>query len=145
MPRPELVRDVRALWIAVMERSLNASEQRQDNRRLRVLLPDMQPTSFVAGLLTVQTHPSLVLASRGIADELAQLVRRLVGPQGVQQAGGEIRVVIEEPAAAPPAAAQPNPQEDAQRIAEHPLIKHAVELFGGKIVGRQVRKRQEEG
>lgn len=135
VPKPELLRDLRALWQAVLERSQHPSE----HRRLRILLPDMQPQRVLEGELLVQTHPSLLLASRGVADELRMLVRRLTG--------ADLRIVVQAPEPAPDAtaAAQPDPQADAQRIAEHPLIKHAVELFGGKIVGRQVRKRQEEG
>jgi hypothetical protein len=129
--RPQLVQDMRALWVATLERSQDASE----HRRLRILLPDMQPETLKENTLTISTHPSLLHATRGVADELANLLRRL--------AGTEIRVIIAEPVAVE-AAEVANPQDDAVRIAEHPLIRHAVELFGGKVVGRQVRKKQSE-
>lgn len=129
--KPELLRDLKALWSAVLERSQDPSE----HRRLRILLPDMTPLSLADGAITITTHPSLQHATRGVADELANLLRRLCG--------SDVRVVVQEPEVVEQAPAA-NPQDDAVRIAEHPLIKHAVELFGGKIVGRQARKKQEE-
>jgi hypothetical protein len=112
-------------WAALMEAA-------RDNRRLRVLLIDVMPVSWSGGTLTVRpSTPVMALPIDAARADIGQLAN-LVVP-------GTTSVALERDDA-PQHAAPVSTGPTAQEMSEHPLIKQAIELFGGKVTFVQPRK-----
>ena len=85
--------------------------------------------------LVIEAPPDLAVVARSCEEEIAQVATRAV------QRPVRCRVISQDaPAAGDPAA----PATPAQPIHEHPLVKQALELFGGRITTVQPRAPREE-
>lgn len=105
----------------------------RDNRRLRVLLIDVMPLSWSAGTLTVRpATPVLALSIDAARAEIGHLAN-LVVP-------GTTSVILERDDTPQQAATPASNLPTAAEMSEHPLIKQAIELFGGKVTFVQARK-----
>ncbi|HLP82826.1 MAG TPA: hypothetical protein VK157_00615 [Phycisphaerales bacterium] len=113
-------------WAALMDAA-------RDNRRLRVLLIDVMPLSWSAGTLTVRpATPVLALSIDAARAEIGHLAN-LVVP-------GTTSVILERDDTPQQAATPASNLPTAAEMSEHPLIKQAIELFGGKVTFVQARK-----
>ncbi|GEM_PF-1343172 len=122
-----LLQDVKALWARMLEAAT-------ESRRLRVLLADLTPESVTNEELVLVPHPSVLLAANTLRAELQSLVLRVTGRRVVityrtPEATGSAEV--EHASAAP----------TIEAMSEHPLVKQAMELTGGKVIGVQARKK----
>lgn len=112
-------------------------EAARDNRRLRVLLIDVVPVAWSGGTLTLRpATPVMALPIDAARVEIGSLAN-LVVP-------GTTSVVLERDEAPQQAAAPVNNLPTAAEMSEHPLIKQAIELFGGKVTFVQARKPTEK-
>lgn len=117
-------------WGALMDAA-------RDNRRLRVLLIDVVPVAWSSGTLTLRpATPVMALPIDAARVEIGSLAN-LVVP-------GTTSVVLERDDAPQQAAAPVSNLPTAQEMSEHPLIKHAIALFGGKVTFVQARKPAEK-
>jgi hypothetical protein len=98
-----------------------------DNRRLRVMLAELAPTTLDGNALMLSPAANAALAAERMRGDIEALARRLTGV--------DVSVVISKPDA--PAG---GPIASVESVAEHPLVKHAVELFGGRVIGVQPRR-----
>lgn len=96
------------------------------NRRVRTLLEVAAPVSFADGTLAVYVPANTVTSFNSYVNEVESLAS--------QAACVPVRVRVEAPQVALTDA--PSAQ---QRIAEHPLVKQAMELLNAKVVGVQAR------
>jgi hypothetical protein len=122
-----LLQDLKGLWARLLEASV-------ESRRLRVLLADLRPESVSSEELVLVPHPSVTLAANTLRGELQSLVLRVTGR----------RIAINYKAAEAEAGAVPVEQASVPTIetmSAHPLVKQALELTGGKVIGVQARKR----
>lgn len=101
------------------------------NRRLRALLDAAAPVSFTNNTLAVFVPANVSTSFNSYLPEIEPLARKA--------ACADITLRVEAPQVALTDA--PSAQ---QRIAEHPLIKQAVELLNAKIVGVQPRAQKPE-
>lgn len=102
----------------------------QDNRRLRVVMADLTPLAWDAGVLTLRVVPTARLAAESLRAELTSLAQA--------RAGRTLELRFDVPVA------PSEPAGPAFVAAEHPLVKHAMELFGAKVVAVQPRKVSKE-
>lgn len=117
-------------WGALMEAA-------RDNRRLRVLLIDVVPVAWSGGTLTLRpATPVMALPIDAARVEIGSLAN-LVVP-------GTTSVVLERDEMPQQAAAPVSNLPTAAEMSEHPLIKQAIELFGGKVTFVQARKPAEK-
>lgn len=125
-PDAALLQNLKALWTRLLEASI-------DSRRLRVLLADLTPESVSPEELVLVPHPSVTLAANTLRAELQTLVLRVTGR----------RLAITYKAAEPAAAAAVDQPAlpTVEAMSAHPLVKQALELTGGKVIGVQPRKR----
>jgi hypothetical protein len=126
VPDAALLQDVKSLWARLIELSA-------ESRRLRVLLADLTPESVSPEELVLVPHPSVTLAANTLRAELQSLVLRATGRRLA------ISYKSPEPAAAAPIDQPALPT--VETMSAHPLVKQALELTGGKVIGVQPRKR----
>lgn len=96
------------------------------NRRLRTLLDVAAPVSFAEATLAVYIPANTVTSFNSYLAEIE--------PLASQAACTPVRIRVEAPQVA--LTDEPTAQ---QRIAEHPLVKQAMELLNAKVVGVQAR------
>lgn len=103
------------------------------NRRLRLLMQESKLEALQGGLAKVLVKPALLtIAQACVAD---------MGTALSQAAGRTITVVIESDGPAPEAT-EVSLGTPLPSMAEHPLVKQAIELFGGRLLSAGPRKRQ---
>jgi len=102
------------------------------NRRLRVLLNDCSLVRAEDDVVVLGVSQALLSAVRANEKELCDLLAQ-AWDRAVKLAARPL-----EPTA-PAAPPEPSPQAAAE-VAEHPVVKKAMELFGAKIVRVQPRK-----
>lgn len=113
------------LWPALLSSAAS-------NRRLRVLLQDCRLSGVDGSRVRVVVKSELLPAARGCVGDIESLLATIRG------SATTVELESESPAdgagAASPTAAPVTP------ATEHPLVKRAMELFGGRVV--QVYPRQ---
>jgi hypothetical protein len=113
-------------WGALMDAA-------RENRRLRVLLIDVIPVRWSGGSLTLRAAtPVLALSIDAARVDIGHLAN-LVVP-------GTTSVTLEREDVPQQVAASASNVPTAAEMSEHPLIKQAIELFGGKVTFVQARK-----
>jgi hypothetical protein len=121
-----LLQDLKGLWARLLEAS-------GESRRLRVLLADLRPESVSSEELVVTPHPSVTLAANTLRGELQALVLRVTGRRiaiNYKTAEAKEGPAVEQASVA-----------TIETMSAHPLVKQALELTGGKVIGVQPRKR----
>ena len=96
------------------------------SRRSRVVLDALRPVSFDAGTLTLHAEPHMLAAAQGMTAEIAALAQTC-NPTHT----GDIRVAFTK-ADAPASLANPTTPTD---MAEHALVKQAIQLLNAKLIG----------
>jgi len=117
---------VKSLWARLIELSA-------ESRRLRVLLADLTPESVSPEELVLVPHPSVTLAANTLRGELQSLVLRATGRR--------LAITYKSPEPAATAAIDQPTLPTIEAMSSHPLVKQALELTGGKVIGVQPRKR----
>lgn len=104
------------------------------NRRLRVLLNDCSLVKAEDDVVVLSVSAALLSAVRAKEKDLCDLLAiawdRAVKLE-LRPDGAEASPPVEQPVA---------PTESAAAIAEHPVVKRAIELFGAKVIRVQPRK-----
>lgn len=115
--------------VSVWDRAIAACSA---NRRLRLLMQESKLVAMDENSARVLVKPALLTIARSCATDMEAALS--------QAAGTTLHVVIESDGPAPEAGegqlATPMPS-----MAEHPLVKQAIELFGGRLVSAGPRKR----
>lgn len=119
-----MARDKDRLWQAMLAAA-------SDNRRLRVMLAELAPATLEHNALLLSPAANAALAAERMKGDIEALARRLTGI--------DLSVAIAKPQA-PAEEAAPS----TEAIAEHPLVKQAVELFGGRVIGVQPRRERSQ-
>lgn len=106
------------------------------NRRLRVIINDCHLVEVRNDLVVLSVSEALLGTARSNEREICDLLAT-AWDRAVKL---ELRADKPAPQDAPPA--PPIDQEAARAaIAEHPLVKRTIELFGARLVGVQPRKK----
>lgn len=116
-PTPEELSDVARLW--------NRVEQAcGGNRRLEVLLEDMQLRTVENGKAVVVVDPKMLSAARSTSSDLAAALGQAFGRT----------LTLELLPAEVEAAAPTEPEKPRTNMHEHPLVKQAIELFAARVI-----------
>jgi hypothetical protein len=111
----------------------------QEHRRLRVLINDCKLVEVKDDLVVLAVSEALVTSARASERDLCDLLAR------AWDRAVRLEIQSDAPAGAPvPAAVAPavNPQAARAAIADHPLVKQAMEAFRARLVGVQPRRPQ---
>ncbi len=115
--------------VSVWDRAIAACSA---NRRLRLLMQESKLVVMDQDSARVLVKPALLTIARSCATDMEAALS--------QAAGSTIRVVIESDGPAPEAN-EGHPGTPMPSMAEHPLVKQAIELFGGRLLSAGPRKR----
>lgn len=88
-----------------------------------MLFADLRPLGFAPGVLRAHVPAGMKPAAESLLPEITALLRATVGDEAarVELVAPEVTLARAEPASA--------------SIAEHPLVKEAIELLGARVVG----------
>lgn len=116
------------------------------NRRLRVLLNDCTLVKAENDVVVLAVSEALLGSARANEKELLGLLAgawdravRLELRRAGDAPAAEPRPAPNSPSPATEPPATPSPPQPP--VAEHPLVKQAIELFGARVVGVQPRKK----
>jgi len=142
--QPETPPDLAALWTRVI-RSPGLHPV------LRAILTNSSLASLVGGKATIVCGPRFAAGAPKWAGNIAELLAK--------EAGAPVEVIVRGAAASEPSATgeveprsvgavdpapqatSPAPRVNIVQATEHPLVKQALELFGGRVVDVQPRKK----
>lgn len=102
------------------------------NRRLRLLMQESKLAALEGGSAKVHVKPALLTIAQACAADMGVALS--------QAAGRTITVAIESDGPAPEAT-EVNLGTPLPSMAEHPLVKQAIELFGGRLLSAGPRKK----
>lgn len=102
--------------------------------RMQSMLGEARPLAWSGGELTVEIGGPTRAVVEHRRDEVEALLRRL--------AGRKVALVIRQPAAEGEESDAPPPASAEDLAREHPLVKHAIELFGGRVERAYLKKQQ---
>lgn len=105
------------------------------NRRLRVIVNDCRLVEAKDDVVVLSVSEALYASAQSNERELCDLLAK----------AWDRAVKLELRSAAPAVpAAGPAPDPEAARaaVADHPLVKHTMELFGARLVGVQPRRKE---
>lgn len=115
--------------VSVWDRAIAACSA---NRRLRLLMQESKLVTMEENSARVLVKPALLTIAQSCATDMEAALS--------EAAGSTIRVVIEADGPVPEAS-EVHLATSMPSMAEHPLVKQAIELFGGRLFSAGPRKR----